>query len=89
MTEQGSPDSVRALLAADTHCVLLVSLTHLTVTDPPSLKLAFVKTFMSLSLSCAETIGPSLWGLSQEFGTLKEEARVMLDQTFQVCTPHL
>lgn len=81
----GSPEAVGALLAADTHSALLSALSALAPNDPLALKLSITKAFKTIVVACADIIGPSLWGLSEELEiSYADPARVTLDQAFQV-----
>ena len=71
------------LLQADTTSALLYALSTLHPTSPASLKSSLGRAVRALVSSCADIIGPSLWGMSPSSSPqLRERARLALDQFF-------
>ena len=79
----GSRDALFCLLRADTVSALLYALSTLHPTSPASLKSSLGRAVRTLISSCADVIGPSLWGMTPSSSPqLRERARLALDQFF-------
>jgi len=79
----GSKDALLCLLRADTASALLYALSTLHPTSPASLKTSLGRAVRALISSCADVIGPALWGMTAlSSPQLRERARLALDQFF-------
>jgi len=86
---KGSPEALHALLSADAPKVLLKTLSKCQQREGSQLRLALVRSLKNLAVTCAEVIGPPLWGLTMdERLELKTEARNALDNLFEVTLSH-
>ncbi|KAG8961672.1 hypothetical protein FRC03_005080 [Tulasnella sp. 419] len=64
---------------------LLHAILHLQPDDSFELRLALCRALKSIVVSCAEIVGPSLWGLGREYDPdTKEAARSALEELFQL-----
>lgn len=52
--------------------------------DPDPLKVAILRALRALCVAVADCAGTSLWGIGDEWLTLRSESRSVLDYIFQV-----
>ena len=81
----GSPDALRTLLRLNAPQALLYAISTFQPSDSTVLKAALTRALRALAAAVADVVGPSQWGLASSVSDLRPEAKVALDDLFQVC----
>jgi hypothetical protein len=79
-----NPSSFITLLRLNAPRAFLFSINNFTPTTPPSLRTAFTRALRSITISIADIVEPSLWGLNPEYSIpIREEAKEALEHLLQ------
>lgn len=80
----GSPQALSTLLAAGAHHAILYAISRLEPTDSLLLRAAFARALRAVTVSIADVVGPSQWGLSPDYSNdlVQNDAKRALDVIF-------
>ncbi|KAG6815975.1 hypothetical protein H0H87_009702 [Tephrocybe sp. NHM501043] len=78
----GSDEALLALLRANAPHALLFAIAHFSKDDSPSLRAAFSRALRAITVSAADAIGPSQWGLGPASSIAEHDARDTLEFLF-------
>ncbi|KAF8065401.1 armadillo-type protein [Lyophyllum atratum] len=82
----GSDEALLSLLRANAPRAFLYAIAHFTPDDPPALRSAFARALRALTVSIADVVGPSQWGLGPGSSIAKDDAKDALEFLFQLDT---
>ncbi|GLB39316.1 putative ARM repeat-containing protein [Lyophyllum shimeji] len=80
----GSDEALLSLLHANAPQAFLYAIAHFQPDDPPSLRAAFARALRALTVSIADVVGPSQWGLGPESSIAQNDAKDALEHLFQL-----
>ncbi|KAG5636721.1 hypothetical protein H0H81_007088 [Sphagnurus paluster] len=80
----GSDEALLSLLHANAPRAFLYAIAHFQPEDPPRLRAAFTRALRALTVSIADVVGPSQYGLGPESSVAENDAKEALEFLFHV-----
>jgi hypothetical protein len=84
LSRAGPPEAIEHIINANSYQRVLYAISRFEPDEPDVLQAAFARALRAVASACAELVGPSLWGVQENTSSVRDEAKLALDNIFRV-----